>query len=275
MVNPVHKQAVIELLEEAHFPSGSPNKSDAWLGIIQVIAWYEFGFLHIIDGSELNPERRRQPPRHDRPWQLRSKAAEQELISLLRAPSADARSLLGLMWKHELWSDCVTPNQKANPAGNALRYLSSYLLQLWGDARLDYREEQQLATYWPGFAIPGVATPAADVLAVEHVGATPVSLVSCKWSMRTDRVSDTIRECGAVKGAAHRLQQPIRFFIVCHEYAASRVEKLLDDKCVDGLALVNLPLMPVVGQMTDRLKEEASAGRLISFEQLIDATYTW
>jgi hypothetical protein len=275
--NPIHQRAVVDELLGALYPSGELSKDEAWLGIIQTISWYEFGYLHIFDSSALNPVRvgSIKAPRADGPWQRRAEAAEKFIASLLDVAVESLPEVVGRMWRNALWEECESPQQKANPAGNALRYFGAYALQRWGDGRLDFREEQPLRLYWPSIAVPGVKTPAADVMAVSRVGSVPVALISCKWSMRTDRVADTIRECGAVMTAAHRVQESIRFYILCHEYGSSRVEGLLNDECVTALALVNLPVMQEIGLMTPKLEQERSNGRLLTLSELIDRSAEW
>ena len=82
MVNPAHQAAVVGELQQATYPSGQLNKAEAWLGMIQVMCWYDFGFPHIIDADKLDPvrlgkKRKSDPsPRYDAPWQKRARAAE-------------------------------------------------------------------------------------------------------------------------------------------------------------------------------------------------------
>lgn len=280
MPNPELRAAVIAELRAAHYPSGELHKDEAWLGIIQLISWYEHGYLHIIDADKLHPRpkvkgKRIKEPRHDRPWQLRAAAAEEFLADSLGVPRAEMRTVLGRLWRNERWQECETGNQKANPAGNALRYTTAFVLHKWGDQRFEYREEQPLAKYWPGIAIPSVKTPKADVLAVQKIGSRPVAVVSCKWSMRTDRVSEATRECGVVKSVSHRMTGSIRFYVVCHEYDGSRIVALLADDCIDGVALVNLPVMEAIGVVSAELQQAREGGRLMSLNELVDSTRSW
>lgn len=279
MVNPTHQAAVVQELQRALYPSGALNEAEAWLGLIQVLCWYDYGYLHIIDGDKLNPvavgrKTKSKQPRHDGPWQNKARAAEAHIEQLLGLAVGTASSVMGRMWTHPLWVECVSGNQKANPVGNALRYLGTHVLQLWGDQRLDFREEQPLADYFPGFSIPGVHTPKADILAVERVGSAPAAVISCKWSMRTDRVSECHKECSAVKSVSHRVQRAVKFYVLCHEYDPSRIVALLSDSCIDGVALLNLPILQALGLATP-LQAEIEKGRVFTLEQLIQATQRW
>jgi hypothetical protein len=280
VANPELTAAVIAELEAATYPAGELNNEEAWLGIIQLVSWYEHGYLHIIDADKLHPRpkvkgKRVAEPRHDRTWQVRAEAAEEYIALQLGKSRDDVKNLLGRMWRHEFWEDCENGNQKANPAGNALKFVTAYVMQKWGDARFDYREEQPLTIYWPNIAIPHVKQPKADVLAVERVGSRPVALVSCKWSMRTDRVSNSNNECAIVKATAHRMTGSIRFYVVCHEYDGSRIVALLKDDCVDGVALVNLPVMEAIGIVSPELQEARANGRLLTLAELVDDTGNW
>jgi hypothetical protein len=281
MVNLEHQTAVVAELQRARYPGGTITKANVWLGMIQVMCWYDFGFLHIIDSDKLNPtglgrKTKSKGPRYDGPWQLRARAAEAEILRRLGLPPAAAPDAIGLMWRNAWWADCETGNQKANPVGNALRYLGAYAMQEWGNTDFGYLQEQPLKTYFPGFSIPGVHTPAADVLVTKHVGSTPVADISCKWSMRTDRVSECHKECAHVKSAALQSMRSrsFKFYVLCHEYDPARIAALLSDECIDGVALVNLPILEAIG-LADRLRHEIAAGRLLSLEQLIDASSSW
>ncbi|MHB8513515.1 MAG: hypothetical protein ACYDCC_15265 [Actinomycetota bacterium] len=272
MVNLEHRDAVIAQLQQAKYPSGSLNKDEAWLGILQVIPWFHSsGSFNVIDGNLLTPGARG----FSKTWVNRAAAIVTFLEEQLGMSPGEFKEKAGLLWNHPFWQSCVSPQQKANPAGNALRYIGAHLLQLFGNARLEYREEQALSTYLPGIHIAAIPNPAADVLVVEHVGSRPVGLVSCKWSMRTDRVSETQRECNGVKAAAFRAFGGIRFYLLCHEYGQSRIKTMLKDPCVDALVLVNYDVLEGLDLLTSDLSKEREGGRLLRLAEFIDLTRSW
>jgi hypothetical protein len=83
-----------------------------------------------------------------------------------------------------------------------------------------------------------------DVLIVKNK--QPRAVVSCKWSIRHDRISDPTNECTSYKAAAVQRNLPFDYFVATNEFDAARLQKVLGQHCVDGMVHVHEPLLAAV-----------------------------
>jgi hypothetical protein len=94
---------------------------------------------------------------------------------------------------------------------------------------------------------------AAKIDLVALKGMLPVAFVSCKWSLRHDRINDITSECPDYKSAAMRLRIPLKYFVLTNEFEPARLLKLLSDPCIDGVVHVHKQAVVEVCKMDGRL----------------------
>jgi len=273
------------------WPTGQPNLADAWHAIYQLLLWYAEGHIHIAEADRL---------RKSKTWQQRATAAEQYIAQALGVPTNQLPASVDLMM--QLPRPGATPGvttmtcphcgqnfdvpknpQRHNSLGHGLRILVAELLNRWGDPRFIYEEEAPILTWFPGITLPGRTENAKiDILARTNpqqpgVLSRPRAVISCKWSARHDRMSDITNECPQYKSAAAQQHQqwPLLYFVVTNELDGQRSNKALQQRCMDGLVMVHLPLASHIGTMTPTMQHEQSANRLLDLTDLVGQTFTW
>lgn len=105
-------------------------------------------------------------------------------------------------------------------------------------------------------------------------GEIPRVIISTKWSVRHDRLSDITNECPVYKTAYARIYRQVRraqlsYYVVTNEYDPARLNKMLDDSCVDGVIHVHKAAVVKVCGLDERLT------RLIDLSDFIRATSSW
>lgn len=131
----------------------------------------------------------------------------------------------------------------------------------------------EATTVFPGITFPGRSvTPCIDLLARQND--MPKVIISAKWSMRHDRLSDITNECPVYKAAYERIYRQVRhdhlaYYVLTNEYDPSRLNKMLADSCVDGVIHVRKAAVVNVCQLNGRLT------RLKDLVDLVNATFTW
>lgn len=277
---PTRKQTIadaIQIFENAEYPSGL-NASTAWLGIYQTLLWYEpvnwLGFTdlpHIIDADKLRPASlaKRQTWKRPSAWQRRAQALAEYLANQLGCPSSSVPHKTDLLMKQP---DYVGM-QRQNTLGIAFVGLTKHILEKFGSPDISYEIEIEASTIFPGIAFPGRSgTPRIDILAVRDN--IPRAIISAKWSVRHDRLSDITNECPVYKAAYERIYRQARrdhllYYVITNEYDPSRLNKMLDDTCVDGVVHVHKPAVVDVCQLDERLT------RLMDLADFINSTRSW
>ena len=278
-----------ELLTRAFYddviwPMGTPRLEDAWLAIYQLLSWYAHGYIHIREANDLKKAS----------WQERARKAEAYVAKALAVKPQEVAAHVDRMMQLPRWKevlaqkgttvtcphcgqDFVLPSeqQRNNSLGNGLRILVAEVLRRWGDPRFAYEEEALARTWFPGIEMPGRSERAKmDVLA--HAAKRPAAIVSCKWSARHDRMSDVTNECPQYKRAA--ISQDImdlRYFVVTAELDGQRSNKNLEQRCMDGLVMVHLPLAETIGMMTPAMQRSREEGRLLDLAHFVEGTHKW
>ena len=256
---------VVGEFERALYPDGAPNLQDAWLGIYQVLWWYDHGLLHIHDAPDLW---------RNKAWAERASRAEHFIATALSMQTSDVQQIFERQMKLPRWRGV----QRNNPLGHGFSALVAEVLQRWGDARFEYREEAKATEFYPGIDMPGrSATPRIDVVAVSKAKARPKAAISCKWSIRHDRISDPTNECTQYKSASiQRQEMNLLYFVVTNEVDGQRLDKILNQPCVDALVHVSLDFVDAVnGGFTEFMTAAKAARRLLDLKELAQLTYTW
>lgn len=232
MPGPIYGE-VVRLFREAYYPNSKvPTKTTAWMGIYEVLLTYEYGVPQVFDKDSLESGASRE----------RAKAFEQYLAAKLRVPVAEVVGLVGQIMQHKFWKG----KQINNVRGHGFRTLVAYLLRQSGSA-CNFIEEAPSKNWFPGIHLPGASKdPRVDILVT--CGDQPRAIISCKWTVRHDRISDITNECPVYKAAAGRLRlKPFEHYVVTNESNPARLAKMLDDDCLDGVVHVHTEVLAAMG----------------------------
>jgi hypothetical protein len=259
------RKLVIAEFDNAKYPTGHPTLTDAWLGIYQVLWWYDHGLLHVHDAPALW---------ENKVWAERAARAEQYIADSLKILPRSVAEVVDRQMKLPRWLGV----QRQNPLGHGFRTLVAEALRRWGDDRFEYREEAKATEFYPGINMPGrSAAPSIDVVAISKRSARPEAVISCKWSIRHDRISDPTNECTQYKSASIQLQQMnLLYFVVTNEVDGQRLDKVLDQPCVDALVHVSLDFVRTVNvEFTQFMTAARAARRLLDLRELAQLSFTW
>jgi hypothetical protein len=277
---PTREQTIVDAIgvfENAGYPSGL-NITNAWLGIYQTLLWYEpvnwSGFEqlpHIIDADKLRPSSPAKKRSWTKPnvWQKRGQAVDAYLASQLRCEVGELPLKTDELMKQPEYLGM----QRQNTLGIAFVGLVKHLLERFGSSQIFYETEVKAATIFPGITFPGRSgTPRIDLLA--RYGNIPCAIISAKWSLRHDRLSDITNECPVYKAAYARIYRGSRrnqllYYVITNEYDPARLNKILDDTCVDGVVHVHKAAVVKVCKLDGRLD------RLIDLADFIASTSLW
>jgi len=232
MPGPIYAE-VVRLYREAYYPDGKgPTPSNAWMGIYEVLLTYEYGVPQVFDKDSLESG----------PWRRRAEAFESYLAAKLGISSSEVEGLVGRITRHQFWKG----KQINNVRGHGFRTIVAHLLRQSGSA-CDFIEEAPSNDWFPGIHLPGASKrPRVDILATKND--QPRAIVSCKWTVRHDRVSDITNECPVYKAAAARRRlKPFGHYVVTAESNPARLAKMLDDDCLDGVVHVNTGALAAMG----------------------------
>lgn len=267
----------IRIFENADYPSGS-SPATAWLGIYQTLLWYEpvnwLGLSqlpHIIDADKLRPTSPAKKRTWKKPnvWQQRAQAVGKYLAQQLRCPIESVPYKTDLLMKQPDYEGM----QRQNSLGIAFAGVVKQTLEKFGPATLSYETEAEASSIFPGITFPGRSgTPRIDLLATHS--SIPRAIISSKWSMRHDRLSDITNECPVYKAAYERIYRQSRrghllYYVLTNEYDPARLNKILDDSCVDGVVHVHKAAVVDVCKLNGRLT------RLIDLADFINSASSW
>jgi hypothetical protein len=267
----------IRIFESAEYPSGL-STATAWLGIYQTLLWYEpvnwLGFTelpHIIDADKLRPASPTKKRTWTSPnaWQKRAEAIGIYLAEQLGCPVNSVPHKTDLLMKQPDYEGM----QRQNTLGIAFVGVVKHVLEKFGSTAVSYETELEAATIFPGITFPGRSgTPRIDLLAKRSD--IPRAIISAKWSVRHDRLSDITNECPVYKAGYERIYRQARrdhllYYVVTNEYDPARLNKMLDDTCVDGVVHVHKAAVVGVCGLDRRLT------RLIDLADFISATSSW
>lgn len=267
----------IELFRNATYPDGLSAET-AWLGIYQTVLWYEpvdwVGFdqlPHIIDANNLRPASEAKKSSWTKPniWQERAQAFSEYLADQLRCSVEDLPGRVDLLMRD---SDFVGM-QRQNSLGIAFPGLVRHVLESFGPATETYIYEIEVpaSRFFPTISIPGRSTvPDIDLLATRDGNLR--AIISAKWSLRHDRINDITNECPAYKYAysmIHRQVGDLFYYVITNEYNPSRLDRLLNDPCIDGVVHVHKRADVEVCDLDGRLDS------LLDLRDLIEVASLW
>jgi hypothetical protein len=254
------------------------SATNAWLGIYQALLWYEpvnwLGYTdlpHIIDADKLRPNSltRRQSWVRPSIWQRRGEGITNYLADQLTCSAETVKTKVDLLMKQPEYEGM----QRQNTLGIAFVGLVRHILERLGVADISYDIEVDAARLFPGITFPGrSSTPRIDLLAKRNE--IPLAIISAKWSLRHDRLSDLTMECPVYKAAYERIyrrtrQNHLLYFVITNEYDPSRLNKILNDSCVDGVVHVHKTAVVDICGLDGRLEQ------LIDLSDFVTNTFSW
>ncbi len=262
--------AVTEVFEKAVFPTKQPTSGSAWAGVYQALLWYEpvraipgrTGLPHIIDANRLTP--RLDAKGRPRVWQARAIQVETYLAREWRAKPQDISRMVDRLMQLPAYAGL----QRHNILGTAFAGLVKHVQERFGSGSITYELEVSGNQAFPGVQLPTrTAEPYIDILVRKDGRNT--GIISTKWSIRHDRINDLTSECRAYKGAARFTDMEIFYYVATNEFDPARTEKLLADKCIDGVAHVHKPLVTHVCKLDGRLD------KLLDLSELVQLSHSW
>jgi len=276
---PTREQTIADAIadfEQADYPSGL-SPTTAWLGIYQVLLWYEpvnwLGFSdlpHLIDANELRPASpaKKRSWTKPKPWQQRAQVLNSYLAERLGCSDNEVSKKTDLLMKQPDYEGM----QRQNTLGIAFIGLIKHALEKFGSTKVSYEMEVDAGAIFPGIEFPGRSSmPRIDLLARQD--GIPRVIISAKWSVRHDRLSDITNECPVYKAAYGRIYRQTRrdlpYYVVTNEYNPSRLNKMLDDPCVDGVVHLHKAAVVDVCGLDGRL------GQLIDLADFITISFSW
>jgi hypothetical protein len=263
--------AAIKLFEDAEYPSGF-TLDTAWLGFYQTLLWYEPVNLllhtqvpHLIEANALNPRAAKQGKL--RKWQARAVALNDYLAEHLNCSPSEVQFKVDKL----LRSDMFKGMQRQNYLGTAFSGLLTHAMGRFGNPELTYENEVLASEVYAGLQLPGRSEAAKIDVLVRGPDGRPVAIVSAKWSVRHDRLSDVTNECPIYKNAhnlqyRHRSDAPLKFYVATNEFNPARLVKMLSERCVDGVVHVHKRAVTDVCGLNGRMNG------LLDLEDLVKAT---
>lgn len=266
MTSAADRALIVNAFDNASYPEGVGLTLDtAWLGIYQVLWWYDapHDVLHVRESNDLAKAI----------WRERAANLEAYIANAIGIRPSQVKDHLDQMMKLPRWRGM----QRNNPLGNGLRIMFSELCERYGNPAFSYHEEQDANLWFPGIRMPGRSQrPKVDVGAVRKSGRRPKAVLSCKWSIRHDRISDPTNECTQYKAAAVQQQiMDLRYYVLTNELSVSRLDKVINQPCVDGLIHVHLPSVALLEQPSVLMAQAVATGRLVDMADFIRDTAKW
>jgi len=267
----------IQIFKTSSYPLGL-SSSTAWLGIYQALLWFEpvnhlsFTSLpHIIDADKLRPSTAAKKKKWKSPtvWQQRAQKVADYLSNQLGCSVSDLPKRVDRLMKLPSYRGL----QRQNTLGIAFAGIVKHVLETLGSGNITYRTEVDAKEIFSGITFPGRSdAPRIDLLAA--MNGIPKAILSSKWSMRHDRLNDITNECPIYKTAYNRIYRQedngdLMYFVITNEFDPSRLSKILDDGCVNGVVHVHKAALVAVWELNGRLDE------LLDLPNLIELTHNW
>ena len=269
MTGAADRALIVDALDNATYPEGVGLTLDtAWLGIYQVLWWYHqldegVDVLHVREANDLAKT----------VWRRRAQQLEAYIAAAIDVPPTELKLYLDQMMKLPRWQGM----QRNNPVGNGLRVLVSELCKRYANPAFGWVEEQDANLWFPGIRMPGRSRrPKIDVAAIRKEDERPRAVISCKWAFKHDRISDPTNECQEYKAAAVRRQiMDLGYYVVTNEMSVNRLDKIIDQPCVDGLIHVHLPSIAELEQPSKLMAQAIATDRMVDLAHFIRDTAKW
>jgi len=151
----------------------------------------------------------------------RAEALTAYLASQLGVSRADISNQIGLYWRLPE----ISTQQPHNLLGHAFRSLIVTILEAFGDPGINYQEEVDPHSLFPGFPFVTRSTKAKIDIVARRNGLL-VALLSARWRLRHDRI-DLVSEARAYAPAARNQNQHCKLYPVVGEFDPKRLLKVI------------------------------------------------
>jgi len=262
--------AVTSIFNSSTFRGSEPTAATAWSGIYQALLWYvpvttvagRSAYPHITDANRLT--KALSAGAGVSVWQARAVRVEKYMAEQWGVAPDAVAGMVDRLMKLGPYAGL----QRHNILGSAFAGLVKHVLEFFGSQEVTYQLEVAGDWAFPGVQLPTrTGEPFIDIL-VRKQGRNR-GIISTKWSIRHDRINDLTSECRAYKNAARFTDTHLFYCVATNEYDPARVEKLLTDKCIDGVVHVHKPLVTEVSGLDGRLAE------FLDLSELIEQSNQW
>ncbi len=177
---------------------------------------------------------------------------------------------IGIYWQHPK----IRQVQPHNLVGHAFRSLITTALARFGDPGIQYEEEVDPRSEFPGHPFTTRSENARIDIVARRESRT-VALLSVRWRFRHDRV-DVVDEAIAYTSAFHRHNPNGKFYAVLGEFDGGRLRKVLAN-CPPLLphAAISAAVHFAPQLIREGLQENGTLEHLCSLSWLIGETFQW
>lgn len=258
------RSIAIDITEKSLAAYGS-SLDKAWLAVYEALLWYEsvsegVRLPHIIDVNYLRPTGKRKGSE----WVSRSSKVHNYLAEEMGISPEEVSYRVDRLMKHEKF----TGMQRQNSLGIAFVGIIKYLMEKFGDRSLTHEMEVNAKVLFPNQPLYGrTSNPRIDL--VSKRSDKIVSISSFKWSIRHDRLNDITGECETYKKACSQLNVGMKFYSITNEFSPSRLQKLIEHPCIDGVVHIHKKAVVEVCQLNGRLDN------LIDLTDFITSSFCW
>ncbi len=256
----------LEILESSLNDYGH-SLDRAWLSLYETLLWYvpvnsERSLPHIIDANNL---RLSVEGKGSKKWIQRAHRFNDYLAKEMGISPDKVPERVDKLMNHEK----LVGMQRQNPLGTAFIGIIEYLIERFGDQSLRSEIEADATSVFPGLPLYGRSSnPRIDL--VFKRDKKIVSICSLKWSIRHDRLNDVTGECETYKKACSQLYAYTPyFFSITNEFSPSRLQKLIEYPCIDGVVHIHKNAVVDVCGLDGRLTE------LIDLAEFVTSSFEW
>lgn len=237
-----------------------------WLSVYETLLWYVTDgrrrLPHIIDANYLRPSGRR---KGSKKWIQRAIKFNDYVAKEIGTSPDKVPECMDKLMRHQDFRGM----QRQNPLGIAFIGIINHLVEKFGDHSLNSEIEAEAALIFPEQPLYGrTSNPRIDLIFKR--GEKIVSICSLKWSIRHDRLNDVTGECETYKKACSQLYAYTpHFFFITNEFSPSRLQKLIEHPCIDGVVHIHKKVVADVCGLNGRLVE------LIDLVDFIASSFEW
>jgi hypothetical protein len=199
--------------------------------------------------------------------------AEQLTAYLAKELSVDRPELcrnIGIYWQNAK----IRQVQPHNLVGHAFRSLITTALAKFGDPGIDYEEEVDPPSEFPGYAFPTRSKGAGFNIVARRCGLT-VALLATHWRVRHNRLG-AVTDALPYKSALYEHNPNGKFYTVLGEFDGGRLRKVLAN-CPPILphAAISAAVHFAPQLIREGLQENGTLEHLRSLSWLIGETFQW
>ncbi len=200
----------------------------------------------------------------------RAERLTEYLATELRIERAKLCQNVGIYWQQPK----IREVQPHNLVGHAFRSLITTALAQFGDPKVQYDEEVDPRSEFPGHPFTTRSKNARIDIVARRAGRT-VALLTVRWRFRHDRV-DVVDEAIAYTSALYRHNPNGKFYAVLGEFDGGRLRKVLTN-CSPSIpnAAISAAVHFAPQLIREGLEENGTLEHLRSLSWLVGETFHW